>query len=153
MLRPKYEARLVSDRGGMIACGRGMMPSDRIPALISVSLQCRFFSMQDFADHIAEFWPAIRRAWDEHRDKHPILECDVAGRTVAAFPARQYIDSLSERTRDATRRQFARVERAGGTIIFVRDCRNQVLQSGVFTAREMEANMTVSYTHLRAHET
>jgi len=94
--------------------------------------------MQSFADHIAEFWPTIRRAWDEHRDKHPVLECDVAGRTVAAFPAQQYMDTLSERTRDATRRQFARVERAGGTIIFVRDGRSQILQSRVFTARQME---------------
>jgi hypothetical protein len=94
--------------------------------------------MQGFADHIAESWPTIRRAWDDHRDKHPILECDVAGRTVAAFPARQYMDTLSERTRDATRRQFARVERTGGTIIFVRDRSSQVLQSRVFTAREME---------------
>ena len=102
--------------------------------------------MQGFADHIAEFWPAIRQAWDEHRDKHPILECDVAGRTVAAFPAKQYMDTLSERTRDATHRQFARVERAGGTIIFVRDGRNQVLQSGVFTAREMEASIMPSNT-------
>ena len=100
--------------------------------------------MPSFADHIAESWPAIRRAWDEHRDKHPVFECDVVGRTVAAFPAKQYMDTLSERTRDATRRQFARVERAGGTLIFVRDSRSQVLQSGVFTAQEMEASIMPS---------
>jgi hypothetical protein len=96
--------------------------------------------MHGFADYVEEFWPAIRQAWDEHRDKHPILECDVATRTVAAFPARQYIDALSERTRDATRRQFAGVEHAGGTLIFVRDGKSQVLRSRVFTAREMEAS-------------
>jgi hypothetical protein len=95
--------------------------------------------MHGFADYVEEFWPAIRQAWDEHRDKNPILECDVVSRTVAAFPARQYIDTLSERTRGAIRRQFARIKRAGGTLIFVRDARNQVLQSRVFTAREMEA--------------
>lgn len=102
--------------------------------------------MQSFADHIAEFWPAIRRAWDEHHDKNPILECDVGRRTVAAFPARQYLDTLSERTRDATRRQFARIEHAGGTLIFVRDNRTQVVQSRVFTAREMEAPAMPSNT-------
>ena len=94
--------------------------------------------MHSFADYIAEFWPAIRRAWDDHRDKHPIIECDVVSRTVAAFPAQQYLDALSERTRATARRQFSRVKHAGGTLIFVRDSKRRVLQSRVFTAREME---------------
>lgn len=114
--------------------------SVRIPALKSVSLSRRFSPMHGFADYVEEFWPAIRQAWDEHRDKNPILECDVVSRTVAAFPARQYIDTLSERTRDATHRQFSRIKRAGGTLIFIRDGRNQVLQSRIFAAREMEAS-------------
>ena len=70
----------------------------------------------------------------------------MAGRTVAAFPAQQYMDTLSNRTRNTTRRQFARVERAGGTLIFVRDSRSQVLQSRVFTAQEMEAPAMPSNT-------
>lgn len=94
--------------------------------------------MHSFADYIVEFWPAISRAWHEHRDQHPILECDVVSKTVAAFPAQQYIDALSEQTRAATRRQFTQVKHAGGTLIFVRDSKRQVLQSRVFTAREMQ---------------
>jgi len=51
----------------------GRTTSNQLLTLKSASRRCRFFSMQSFADHIAEFWPAIRRAWDEHHDKNPIL--------------------------------------------------------------------------------
>ena len=94
--------------------------------------------MHSFADYIAEFWPAIQRAWHEHRDQRPIIECDVVGKTVAAFPSQQYLDALSERTRATARRQFSRAKHAGGTLIFVRDSKNQVLQSRIFTAREIQ---------------
>ena len=60
---------------------------------------------KDYTGQIAEFWPTIMEAWHDHGDKCPVIECDVVKRPVAAWPARDYINELSERTREATLRQ------------------------------------------------
>ena len=92
--------------------------------------------MPDYTEQIAEFWPTIMQAWDEHGDKHPIIECDVVRRKVAAMPAKEYIDGLAERTREATRREFEEITAEGGMMVFIRDSKNRVLRSHVFTPGE-----------------
>jgi hypothetical protein len=44
----------------------------------------------DYTRLIEEYWPTIMRAWEEHADKHPVIECDVVRRKVAAMPAKDY---------------------------------------------------------------
>jgi hypothetical protein len=88
--------------------------------------------MSDYTDQIAEFWPTIMQAWSEYGDKNPIIECDVVDRKVSAMPAREYIDELSERTRETARRQFEETTAQGGMMVFVRDSKNRVLQSHIF---------------------
>ncbi len=87
---------------------------------------------RDYTKQIAEFWPTLMRAWNDHADKHPVIECDVVKRQVLAWPAQEYINDLSERTREVTRRQFRRATAAGGIMVFIRDSRNRVLQSHVY---------------------
>ena len=87
---------------------------------------------RDYTKQIAEFWPTIMRAWNDHADKHPVIECDVVKRQVLAWSAQDYIDGLSERTREVTRRQFRHATAAGGIMVFIRDSRNRVLQSHVY---------------------
>jgi len=86
----------------------------------------------DYTEQIIEFWPTIMQAWDEHCEKHPVIECDVVARKVAAMPAKEYIDGLSDRTREATRRQYEEVTADGDMMVFIRDSKNQVYQSHVF---------------------
>ena len=88
--------------------------------------------ISDYSEQIAEFWPTIMQAWDEHGNKHIVIECDVVGRKVAAMPAREYIDGLAERTRETTRRQFDEITAQGGMMVFVLDSKSRVLQSYVF---------------------
>lgn len=90
--------------------------------------------ISDYTEQITEFWPTIMRAWSEYGDKHPIIECDVIHKRVAAMPAREYIDALSERTRETTRRQFEEITAQGGMMVFVRDSKNRVLRSHIYTA-------------------
>ena len=87
---------------------------------------------RDYTKLIEEYWPTIMRAWEEHGEKHPIIECDVVRGKVAAMPARDYIDGLSERTREATLHQFTKITAQDGIMVFIRDSRNNVLQSHVF---------------------
>jgi hypothetical protein len=72
------------------------------------------------------------RAWEEHAEKHPIIECDIVRRKVAAMPANEYIDGLTERTRELTHRHYNEITAEGGMMVFIRDTRNKVLQSHVF---------------------
>jgi len=50
---------------------------------------------RDYTPEINEYWPTIMQAWNEHADKHPIIECDLANKTVGAYPEKEYIDALS----------------------------------------------------------
>ena len=88
---------------------------------------------RDYSKEIAEFWPTIMRAWHDYADKLPVIECDIVNRQVLAWPAREYINGLSARTRRATQRQFRRACAAGGIMIFIRDSTHRVLQSQVYT--------------------
>jgi hypothetical protein len=92
---------------------------------------------RDYTKQIAGFWPTIMQAWKEHAEKHPVIECDLASMTVAAYPSRDYIDGLSERTREATHQEFNRVVGAGGIMVFIRDSEKRVLQSYSFPAVDM----------------
>jgi hypothetical protein len=109
---------------------------------------------REYQNLIAEFWPTVMQAWQEHSDKHPVIECDLASRTVAAYPADDYIDSLSERTRKATHQEFHRVVDQGGIMVFIRDPENRVLQSYTFTANNMtgkgKANKRLQRTGARS---
>jgi hypothetical protein len=87
---------------------------------------------RDYTEHIAEFWPTIMRAWDEFSDKHPVIECDVVKRQVLAWSAEEYINGLSERTREATRQQYELATVGGGIMIFILDSKHRVRQSQVY---------------------
>ncbi len=72
------------------------------------------------------------QAWEAHANMRPVIECDLAGKTVRAYASREYIDSLSERTRETTHREFARTVDGGGIMVFILDTKNRVLQSYSF---------------------
>jgi hypothetical protein len=88
--------------------------------------------MRDYTEQIREFWPTILRAWEAHASKRPVIECDLVSKKVRAYASHEYIDSLSERTRERTRREFARTMAEGGIMVFVLDTKNRVLQSYCF---------------------
>jgi hypothetical protein len=88
---------------------------------------------QDYTEQLAEFWPTIMRAWDECGKRHPIIECDLVTRKVMAMPAVEYINGLTDRTRNATRRRYDKITSEGGMMVFVRDSKMRILQSYSFT--------------------
>ena len=93
--------------------------------------------IRDYSAEINEFWPTIIQAWKEHADKRPVIECDLANKTVAAYPAREYIESLSDRTRETAHTKFDKVVNEGGLMVFIRDNKNRILQSYTFTSSEL----------------
>lgn len=88
--------------------------------------------MRDYSEQIQEFWPTIMQTWEAHADKRPVIECDVIGKKVRAYAALEYINSLSERTREATHQEFVRNSDEGGIMVFILDTKHRVLQSQCF---------------------
>ncbi len=93
--------------------------------------------MKDYLEQLSLYWHTILQAWSEHREKHPIIECDLSEKTVAAVPAADYVNYLSERDREKTRRIYNRITAKGGMMVFIRDSENRILQSYSFDANEL----------------
>jgi hypothetical protein len=62
----------------------------------------------------------------------PILEFDVVEQKLYSYPASDYINNLSSRTREPTRGQYAEATKNGQFLLFVKDTKNQRLRSYVF---------------------
>ena len=92
--------------------------------------------IRDYSAEIDWYWATIERAWNEHADRHPIIECDLAKRLVIAYPAKEYVADLSDRTRQETQRCYDRTVREGSMMLFVRDSENRILQSYVYRRTE-----------------
>ncbi|MBI2291590.1 MAG: hypothetical protein HYU73_14905 [Betaproteobacteria bacterium] len=94
--------------------------------------------MKDYTSDIADFWSTILKAWQENRDRQPVIECNLFERKVLAYPAKEYINTLSERTRFKTFRQYEQVTAQGGLMVFINDHKKRILQSYIFNAEDIE---------------
>ena len=47
--------------------------------------------MHDYNEQIEQFWPTIIQAWEEHADKRPVIECDLASKTVRAYASEKTV--------------------------------------------------------------
>ena len=77
-------------------------------------------------------WPTILRAYHDFKARRPIIEYRVREDLVCAFPASAYLDGLTKRTREQTRKMHERATATGRIVVFVSDSREQVLRSYVF---------------------
>jgi hypothetical protein len=94
--------------------------------------------MEDYWNEISEFWPTIMEAWHKYKDKQPLIECNLLEHRVKAYPAKDYINTLSERTRQKTLQQYRQVMADGGMMVFIIDPERKVLQSYIFNANDIE---------------
>lgn len=85
-----------------------------------------------YFEKIIDGWATISYAYRMHKHKKPIIEYELPREIVYAYPAKEYIDSLSARTRDQTRRQYEEVSEARKFMVFISDTDKKVLRSYVF---------------------
>ena len=89
-----------------------------------------------YMDAIGEVWPHILRAYKDFKDKKPVIEYELPRRMIYAFPAADYINGLTDRTKEKTR-EICRQAAAGGEfLVFVRDTKRRILRSYVFPVEE-----------------
>lgn len=89
-----------------------------------------------YLDLINEHWDNIVKLYRTFKGKDQIIQFDVSERKVYSYPAGDYIQTLSERTRDQTARQFAEAKKRGQFILFVKDTPNRRLRSYIFDLPE-----------------
>lgn len=80
-------------------------------------------------DIIQDHWDAIILMCKTFRSKEQIIEFDVTDLKIYSYPAGDYINTLSERTRKQTARQFAEAKKFNQFILFVKDAPNKRLRS------------------------
>ena len=89
-----------------------------------------------YLDLIDEHWDNIVMVYRTFKDKDQIIEFDVSEEKIYSYPAGDYIQALSERTRDQTARQFAEAKKYKQFILFVKDTPNQRLRSYILDLPE-----------------
>jgi len=77
-------------------------------------------------------WPKIVMVYETFKDKKPIIEYDVTHEKIYSYPAQEYIESLSQRTRALTKQQYKEAVRKNQFILFIKDFKNQRLRSYIF---------------------
>jgi hypothetical protein len=94
--------------------------------------------MQDdpYLDLIDEQWDNILTVYRTFQDKDQIIEFDTSEQKVYSYPAGDYIQALSERTREQTARQFAEAKERNQFLLFVKDSKNRRYRSYVFDLPE-----------------
>jgi hypothetical protein len=86
------------------------------------------------------YFPVLQQHWDTltgmytlFEDRGALVEFDVASRQIRVYPAMDYIETLTPRTRE---RQYRRVLAEGALMVFVRDESRQILRSYIFPLAE-----------------
>ena len=89
-----------------------------------------------YLDLIDKQWNNITMMYDVFRDKKPIVEYEVDSKKIYAYPANEYINTLTTRTRNTTEIQYEEACNNNQFILFIKDKRNKKLRSYVFDIPE-----------------
>jgi len=92
----------------------------------------------EYSEKINEYWDEITGMYILFEDKKPIIELDPNRIRIIAYPAEEYLDGLSERTREQTRKQYQKATATGALMVFVRDEEKEVLRSYIFPRADGE---------------
>ncbi len=102
-----------------------------------------------YLPHLEKAWPTILRAYHEFKALKPIIEYRLREGIVCAFPASPYIDDLTERTREQTRKLYEEATAQGKMMVFISDSRERVLRSYVFAIKAPECAEGGTKAHAR----
>ena len=83
---------------------------------------------------IRKHWDAITGMYLTYEDHEPMIELDVVSGQIRAYPAKDYLEDLTDRTRDLAKKQYQKAIAEGALMVFVKDEAKRVLRSYVFPA-------------------
>jgi hypothetical protein len=91
-----------------------------------------------YKQKIDEHWDKITGMYVAFEEKKPIIEFEPNRIRITAYPAEEYIDGLSGRTRDQTKKQYRAASAKGALMVFVRDEKKEILRSYIFPRADEE---------------
>lgn len=92
----------------------------------------------EYSEKINKYWDEITGMYILFEDKKLIIELEPNRIRIIAYPAEEYLDGLSERTREQTRKQYQKANATGALMVFVRDEEKEVLRSYIFPRADGE---------------
>lgn len=81
---------------------------------------------------VREHWESITGMYRLFEHKNPIIEFDIQRLHILAYPAADYLNRLTERTREQTWSQYRQATAEGALMVFVRDESLRVFRSYIF---------------------
>jgi len=91
-------------------------------------------SSDAYLKKIRKYWDAITGMYLIYEDHKPIIEFDVVSSQIRAYAAKDYLEGLTDRTRDIAKKQYRKAVAEGALMVFIRDEAKRVLRSYVFPA-------------------
>ena len=91
-----------------------------------------------YMQKIDEHWYEITGMYVAFENKKPIIEFEPNRIRIIAYPAEEYLDGLSDRTRDQAKKQYRQASATGAIMVFVRDEQEEILRSYIFSRAEEE---------------
>ena len=89
--------------------------------------------MEDpYLEKVDEQWNTIIMAYEDFKDKKPIIEYDITHGKIYSHPAKEYIQTLSSRTKNHTQEQYEEATKKNQFMLFVKDFENRKLKSYIF---------------------
>lgn len=85
-----------------------------------------------YLELIDEQWSNILMVYETVKARKPIIEYDITEEKIFSYPAEEYIEALSIRTREQTRKLYKEAVRKNQFILFIKDRKNQKLRSYIF---------------------
>ena len=89
-----------------------------------------------YLDLTDEQWNNIAMMPDVYRDKKPIVEYDADNKKIYTYQANDYIDTLTTRTRNATKKLYEEACKNNQFLLFTKDKRNKKLRLDIFEIPE-----------------
>ena len=94
----------------------------------------------EYLEKINGYWDEITGMYLAFEDKKSIIEFEPNKIRIIAYPAEEYLDGLSERTREQTKKRYQKAIATGAMMVFVRDEEKEVLRSYIFPRSVEEYN-------------
>lgn len=89
-----------------------------------------------YLDLIDGQWNNIAILYLSFQDKNPILEYDAVKKKIFSYQAMDYVNELTERTRNRTKKLYKEACNNNQFMLFVRDENNNKLRSYIFDIPE-----------------
>jgi hypothetical protein len=87
-------------------------------------------------------WDALTGMYAAFEELAPMMEFDVTSGQIRAYAAKDYLERLTDRTREQTKKQYEEAVAKGDLVVFVRDETERILRSYVFPLEDASPTVT-----------